>query len=123
MRRKGRLSIQTAVVFGDRSLGGVDLAYDPNLYYPTTGLRSCVGRVNACFIATGKLDECVAGAPRCVTATPWKNDPGGEDCCPDSCLLQYFSDRKTNTAATSFATVVQGTCYPGLQEFLNEDSP
>jgi len=102
---------------------GLDLAFDPNLYDPTTGLRSCSTRIDVCFEATSKLDACVAGAPRCVSSTPWKNDPGGEDCCPESCLLEYFDKRKTMSDAAALMSVVRGTCYPGMQALLEGKQP
>lgn len=110
-------------LFDDLSVGGVMPAYDPSLADPTTGLRSCVRRIDACDVATSKLDECVAGAPRCVSSTPWKNDPAGDDCCPESCLLEYFDARKTETPEAAISDVVRGMCYPGLQSFLSGATP
>jgi len=105
--------------FENQSLGGLTLAYDPNLKNPTTGFRACIGRTTACQIATKNLDDCMSGAPKCVSATPWKNDPNGEDCCPESCIREYFSNRKTQTPGVALSNVVDGMCYPGLQSYLN----
>ncbi len=55
-------------VFEGMTSVGLDLAFDPNLYDPTTGLRSCATRINVCFERTSQLDACVAGAPRCVSS-------------------------------------------------------
>lgn len=105
--------------FPDRSLGGITPAYDPNLKDPTTGFRSCFNRINVCLLHSSSLDDCVSSAPKCVSATPWKNDPGGDDCCPDSGIGYYFDDRKTETADVALMKVMRSMCYPGLESFLN----
>lgn len=102
---------------------GLHLAFDPNLYDPTTGLRSCVTRINVCADATSHLDSCVAGAPRCVSSTPWKDDPGGEDCCPEACLLEYFDSRTNKSASAALMKMIRGVCYPGMAALLNGGSP
>jgi len=106
---------------------GLDLAFDPNLYDPMTGLRSCATRINACFERGSqngsKLDSCIAASPRCVSSTPWKNDPCGEDFCPESCLLEYFDKRATMSAAAALSSMVEGTCYPGMQAVLEGKQP
>jgi len=106
---------------------GLDLAFDPNLYDPMTGMRSCGMRINACFEksaqSASKLDSCVAASPRCVSSTPWKNDPGGEDCCPEACLLEYFDKRSTMSAAAALSSMVRGTCYPGMNAVLEGREP
>jgi hypothetical protein len=110
-------------VFEGMTSVGLDLAFDPNLYDPTTGLRSCATRINACFENTSQLDACVAASPRCVSSTPWKNDPGGDDCCPESCLLEYFDKRTTTSAAAALSSMVRGLCYPGMQAILEGKQP
>jgi hypothetical protein len=43
---------------------------------------------------------------------PWLGDPGGLDCCPTRCLLDYFTARKTMTEAQAIMTVASSTtCY------------
>jgi hypothetical protein len=101
----------------------ISLAYDPNLRDPTTGLRACVNRIDSCFEATSHLESCIDGAPRCVSATPWKDDPAGDDCCPESCVREYHELRKTRTEGAAFTQVVRGTCYPGLKELLSGRKP
>lgn len=110
-------------IFEGMNSAGLELAFDPNLYDPTTGLRSCATRINVCFERTSQLDACVAGSPRCVSSTPWKNDPGGEDCCPESCLLEYFEKRASMSASAAIVSMVRGTCYPGLKALLEGKQP
>jgi hypothetical protein len=102
---------------------GLSLAYDPNLYDPTTGFRACMGRITACFDATKRLDSCVKDSPRCVSSTPWKNDPAGDDCCPESCVQEYFELRKTASEAVAVTRLVRGTCYPGMKELFGGKKP
>ncbi len=107
------------IPFKDRSFGGVTLAYDPSLKNPTIGLRNCIRGIDSCQMADKQLDRCVQDAPRCVSATPWNNDPAGEDCCPESCVSEYFNNRKTQKPGAALSNVVDGMCYPGLQAFLS----
>lgn len=106
-------------LFSDRSLGGITPAYDPNRRDPTIGFRACSNRIDACIAHKSNIDECVTSAPRCVSATPWKNDPGGDDCCPDSCVREYLNSRKTETPIMAITDLVHSMCYPGLESFLN----
>jgi hypothetical protein len=110
-------------VFSGQSPGGVALAYDPNLHDAISGWRSSVARMSACITATKSIDECVNSAPRCKSPTPWKGDPSGDDCWPESCQRQYLESRKTQTAAVSLSNLANGKCYPGIDAEMNEDSP
>jgi hypothetical protein len=100
----------------------ISLAYDPNLRDPTTGLRACVNGINSCY-GTSKFESCIDSAPRCVSATPWKDDPGGDECCPESCVQEYHELRKTRTEGAAFMKVFRGTCYPGLKALLSGRKP
>jgi hypothetical protein len=111
------------VVFENPNGVGLSLAYDPNLHDPTTGFRSCLARINSCLEATKEVDRCVREAPRCVSATPWKNDPAGDDCCPESCVQEYFDLRKTQPDTVAYPRLVRGTCYPGMKALLNGKIP
>ena len=106
---------------------GLSLAYDPNLRDPTIGFRECMGNISACIEATakspGKLDRCVRESSRCVSAKPWKGDPAGDDCCPESCVHEYFEMRKTQSEGWSWAQLLEGTCYPGMKEQLRGEKP
>jgi hypothetical protein len=104
------------IVF-EAEFGGVALAFDPNLKTPVTGFRYCLDRIQACFANTHTMDECVAAAPRCVNDLP-VDDPGGFDCCPEACLLEYFDRRTTEASAQAIQSLVRGTCYPGMQNYL-----
>lgn len=97
---------------------GIALAYDPNLYDPTIGHRSCINRINTCFEATKQVERCMKEAPRFVSSTPWNNDPAGDDCCPQSCIDEYYERRKTMSAIAAFMEMGHGTYYPGMQEML-----
>lgn len=99
---------------------GIALAYDPNLYDPTIGFRACMGHLTACLDVTGHMDSCVRDAPRCVSATPWKNDPAGDDCCPESCIQEYLNLRKTASESAAGSLLVRGTCYPGMKEQIRQ---
>jgi len=102
---------------------GISLAYDPNLHDPTTGFRSCVARINACFERTSHLEPCIDQAPRCVSQTPWKNDPAGDDCCPESCVDEFHQLRKTKIEVAAFMDMVSGTCYPGMKAIFSVKTP
>ena len=106
-------------LFKDRSFGGITPAYDPNLKNPATGFRRCNARIDACMGRTASIDDCVREAPRCVSKTPWKNDPAGDDCCPESCVREYFANRKTQTPEVAITNLVDGMCYPGLLAFVS----
>jgi len=108
----------------EHSLGGITLAYDPNLKNPTTGFRACNNRIDSCLVTrAGREDYCVREAPRCVSATPWKDDPAGDDCCPESCVREYFANRRTQTAAVALSNLTESMCYPGLKAFLDQPGP
>ena len=103
-------------------LGGIQLAFDPNLKNPLMGVRACMYRVQACMIANRKVDECVAATPRCVGNTPWLGDAAGLDCCPEACLESYFKRRATDNERTALDEFLFSGCYPGLTEFLKSEA-
>jgi hypothetical protein len=93
-------------------------APEPN---PSIGYHQCIDRIQLCRRHTQELDQCVASAPRCVSAEPWRGDPAGPDCCPSKCLLQYFGFRKTRSPGDAMSGLVGlngRECYPGLQKYL-----
>ena len=98
---------------------GLSLAYDPNLHDPTTGFRSSMALIDSCLMSTKSIDDCVRDAPRCVSSTPWKNDPAGDYCCPESCFREYFELRKTQSDMAAIQQLGRGTCYPGMKELLS----
>jgi hypothetical protein len=57
------------------------------------------------------IDGCVAAARRCSTSTPWLGDPSGDDCCPEACLVEYFTARQTSTAQQALQTFLATPCY------------
>ena len=115
-----REDAQGRIVFDAFEIGGLVSAFDPNLKTPLMGLRSCVYRLQTCALATGKMDECVAGAPRCEDDTPWLGDPGGTDCCPDACLTGYFDERELRSSYQAVRKIIEGSCYPGLTQYYQE---
>ena len=98
---------------------GLSLAYDPNLHDPTTGFRACVAQINSCLLTTKTIDDCVRDTSRCTSPTPWKNDPAGDFCCPNSCIQEYFELRKTQSDNEAYSRMFRGTCYPGMKEILS----
>ena len=95
---------------------GLSLAYDPNLRDPTTGFRSSMALIDSCLMTTKNIDDCVRDAPRCLSATPWKDDPAGDSCCPESCFREYFELRKTKSDMVAIQQLGRGTCYPGMKD-------
>jgi hypothetical protein len=67
---------------------------------------------------TKQVDGCVAAATRCVTQTPWLDDPGGFDCCPTECLLNYFESRQSTTEGAAMHVMMSSFCYPGLKAYF-----
>jgi len=111
-------------VFDELSASGLTPVFDPSLKNPVVGFNYCLTRIQGCSQATnGDLDGCIAVAPRCVSSSPWQDDPAGFDCCPESCLLEYLTDRKTSDAPTSMLEMSDSACYPGLTTFLNGGAP
>ena len=106
------------IILDTESTGPLRMVFDPQDVRPVTGFRYCMQRINQCRYETGKLDECVAAAPRCVSNSPSPNDPGGFDCCPESCLLRYFALRSTLSPADVMVEIADGSCYPHLLEDL-----
>ena len=103
---------------------GLSLAYDPNRRGPTTGFRGCIARIDDCLEVKGsREDECVERAPRCVSSRPWKGDPAGEGCFPESCFQEYLSLRKTQSEPVALTRLVRGTCYPGMKALLRGEKP
>jgi hypothetical protein len=99
----GRVLIET--------VAGMDLMFDPNKRDPTSGLRLCLDYIEACMALNSTIDGCVAAARRCSTSTPWLGDPSGDDCCPQGCLVQYFTARQTSTAQQALQTFLTTPCY------------
>jgi hypothetical protein len=106
------------ILLDDFSLGGVTMAFDPNLKTPLEGFRHCMHRIQACRATTGALDACVAAMPRCTSSSPWLDDAAGFDCCPQACLLEYFEDRSVHPPGEAAVRLAQSTCYPGLRTYL-----
>ena len=98
------------------NVNGLQLVYDPNLDSPTFGLRKCAAGISACIAHNPDLDACFKAAPLCQSAKPWKDDPGGDTCCPKSCVDEYFERRKTATQDGAFQDLISGYCYPGTRE-------
>ncbi len=98
-----------------QSEAGLDLAYDPNRYNPSIGFRSCINGIDTCRTKGRSADACVDATPRCVSATPWKDDPAGDDCCPESCVKEYHELRKTRTEGGALVAMTRGGCYPGTK--------
>ncbi|HEY2511066.1 MAG TPA: hypothetical protein VGI39_09430, partial [Polyangiaceae bacterium] len=86
-------------------------AYDPNRQSPQIQFRNCMDFLGSCALVNKAVDSCVAAASRCTTTTPWLGDPSGADCCPEACLLDYFTARQTMTEAQALMTVGAGSCY------------
>jgi hypothetical protein len=81
---------------------------------PLMGFVRCKDHLLACRMAGREPDGCVAGAPRCVSDHPWRGDPGGPDCCPSACLLEYFELRKSKSPEDAFIAQAGSRCYPGM---------
>jgi hypothetical protein len=111
---------QGRVLLSEFDLGGLVKVFDPNLRTPLTALQGCIQRLTACAAISGNVDGCIAAAPRCVTTTPWQNDPGGPDCCPEACLVEYLSGRATQSAQASLNGLLESDCFPGFDEFYQE---
>lgn len=109
---------QGRIVFSDFAMAGVSLAFDPHLQTPLTGFRNCMDRITACRVQRGTLDECVAAAPRCVSDTPWADDPAGFDCCPVECLSEYFELREQEAPGRAMISLAESMCYPGMRAYL-----
>jgi hypothetical protein len=87
------------------------LTFDPNLRTPALSFKACVEYILSCVMLNGDVDSCVAQAPRCVSSTPWNGDPAGIECCPQACLLKYFSSRPATAPAAAMQSVAASTCY------------
>ena len=98
---------------------GLSLGYDPNLHDPTTGHRACIAQINSCLLSNKTVDDCVRDTSRCTSATPWKNDPAGDFCCPNSCVQEYFNLRKTLSDNEAYSRMFRGTCYPGMKDLAS----
>jgi len=120
LKRRGYEADDAGRIILTPDSSGLALAYDPNLYDPFVAFRACMGRITACLEEHKHGDECVKTAPRCVSLTPWKNDPAGDDCCPESCVQEYFEMRKTKHESLALSLLVRGTCYPGMKEQIRK---
>ena len=101
----------------------IELVYDPNAHNPGIGLRKSVARILTCMNGIGDVDECVKRTPKCVSAKPWKGDPAGDDCCPESCAREYFEHRKTESVDQALTELSHGLCYPGTKELMAGKEP
>jgi hypothetical protein len=108
------------VLIPGAEFGGVQLAFDPSVANPLTGLRSCLVHIQACIVGVGKWDECMAAMPRCEGETPWLGDQAGTDCCPAECLLSYMNARETKNPREAIDVIMSSSCYPGLRQLLDE---
>lgn len=111
---------QGRILFTDFAMGGVTLIFDPRVQNPATGFRGCMERIQACYVTRATLDACVAATPRCVSSTPWLDDPGGFDCCPNECLLEYFEQRANQSEGDAYINLSTSLCYPGLETYLED---
>ena len=102
---------------------GLSFAFDPNLQRPSIGFRSFITRITACYDRSNQLDSCINDCPRCVSPTPWKDDPAGDDCCPESCVSEYYELRKTKEPSVAIMGVARGNCYPGMKATLSGKKP
>jgi hypothetical protein len=79
---------------------------------PADGAAACGDQVASCMKQTGKIDACVKSVTRCQSATPWRGDPSGVDCCPVACVESYFAHRREACAPELLETWLRD-CYPG----------
>ena len=88
------------------------LEIDPSASDPITAVGACADRVTYCVSDGKALDDCVASAPACATAQPWKESA----CCPQACKDGYLEARKTAEPVDAFEKVffLEPTCFPGL---------
>jgi hypothetical protein len=105
------------------SFGGIVGVVDPSHRTPAMSYRACVNYLAVCMQATKKVDGCVASAPRCVTSTPWLGDPAGDDCCPESCLAEYFVDRQTMGPSEALGRWRTSGCYPSEPGYYDGGLP
>lgn len=94
---------------------GLRLVYDRTLRDPSTAFARCSHIIRYCVRQPGRgLDDCVASAPRCATATPWMEE---RDCCPPACAVRFAALR--SAGRERFAAFVDvfadhPDCFPGL---------
>jgi hypothetical protein len=96
------------------SIAGIQLAYNPSIQLPVTGLAMWTDYLGACMKTQQKVDECVVSSARCQTATPWLGDPAGNDCVPEACLVVYLQTRGSGSdSVAALQTVYESGCYEG----------
>jgi hypothetical protein len=112
-----------AVAIPTLSFGGMVPVIDPSQKTPAMSYRACMNFVTVCWMATKNVDGCVAAAPRCLTSTPWLGDPAGEDCCPESCLAEYFVDRSSMEPVKALKRWRTSGCYPSEPGYFDGGLP
>jgi len=123
LKRLGYPTDEAGLVYAPgAAAGGIQLAFDPSLKNPLMGVRTCMYRIQTCMMANRKVDECVAGTPRCVGGTPWLGDAAGLDCCPEACLEKYFQKRATSNERVALDEFLFSDCYPGLADFIHGET-
>ena len=96
---------------------GVQLVYDRTVRSPEVVFARCSSLVRYCARQPGRgLDDCIADAPRCATATPWMED---RDCCPSACAARFNALRaagRDRLAAFLDVFADHPDCFPGLAD-------
>lgn len=96
---------------------------DPTLKDPITAAGGCTDLLTYCFASGKELDACVREAPKCSTATPWKESTA---CCPADCQTAYVAARDSGSEAfVAFDQVFFGQpdCLPGVAAALRGETP
>lgn len=98
------------------ALPGMTMTLDPTLADGITALADCTAMIVDCYQPkVHSLDDCVAAAPACATATPWKE---AKACCPTKCADAYQAARKGGqdpvTAFDKTYFAPGGGCFPGI---------
>jgi hypothetical protein len=96
------------------TIAGIELAYNPSLQLPVTGLAMWTDYIDACMQTQGQVDPCIVSSERCQTATPWLGDPAGNDCVPEACLVIYLQARASGEdPVAALQTLYESDCYEG----------
>lgn len=104
------------------------VAFDPKGGSPVWGLSLCRQSILTCMRAliydagirdARELEQrCVAQVPRCVTSTPWLDDPAGPGCCPQACIDAHQKDGRTILERKPSEGFFDDSCYPGIEEYM-----